>query len=154
MTRSAGRTVLAVVIAMIGAIGLATAGDSQPPPQWLFTGLPPQEPGSARLGLQDAADIRVDVSIRRKTMACDELEAVVHVVQGGATHAESRGCLGADKLETRTDLVLGYGQSRQFFELGFSYSPTEQTVTYSITRVAGSGVIESQRVSVDVGPTQ
>ena len=107
MTRSRSRPVLAVAVGVIGVLGLANVVASQSPfppgSHWLFEGLPPQERGSARLGLQDATDVTVDVSIRRKTMACDDLEALVQVRQAGTTRAESRACIGREQPAARTD---------------------------------------------------
>jgi hypothetical protein len=151
VAKSTRRVAFAAAVGAAGLLGLANAGNPQQESSRHFEGLPAQDPGSARLGIQDAHDVQVEVSIRRKTMACNSLEALVQVRQGGATHAESRACFGEQR-PARTDVVVGQGAQRQFYKIAFEYSPAEQTVAYSIRRVLGADVIESQRVVVDVRP--
>jgi len=134
------------------ALGYAGAGDPQVVPDRLYEGLPSQEPNSVRLGVQDPADIRVQVSIKRKTMRCDDLEAHVEVLQSGAARVESHACFGVERPDTLTELVIGHGAERHYYRITFAYSQANQAVAYAIRRVAGTGVIESQQVVVDVRP--
>lgn len=142
-----------LVVLALCALGPAGASEPQavPDPTGMYEGLPAQEPNTARLGIQDPADVQMRVSIRRKTMRCDDLEAHVQVLQTGDTRAESYACFGVERPEALTELVVGHGVGRHYYRIVFEYSGADHTVAYVIRRVAGAGVIESQRVVVEVG---
>jgi hypothetical protein len=134
------------------ALGPTSASDPQAVPDGLYEGLPPQELNSVRLGVQDPSEVRVQVSIRRKTMRCDDLEAHVEVLQSETTRVDSHACFGVERPDALTELVVGHGAGRHYYRITFAYSQADQTVAYAIRRVAGTGVIESQQVVVDVRP--
>jgi hypothetical protein len=152
VSKPTGVMLAVLVVLTCCGLGHAGAGEPQTGATWLYEGLPPQEAGSARLGLQDSAEVRVQVSIKRKTMRCDDLEAHVDVLQSGGTRADSYACLGVERPDALTELIVGYGAGRHYYKITFAYSQTSQTVAYAIRRVAGTGVIDSQEVVVDVRP--
>jgi len=152
MTKRSGVLVAILACCAFLTLGDARATDSQVASDSLYEGLPPQEPNSVRLGVQDPAEVNVQVSIKRKTMRCDDLEAHVEVFQSGTTRVDSYACFGVDRPDTLTELVVGHGAVRHYYRITFAYAHAEQTVAYGIRRVAGTGVIESQRVVVDVRP--
>jgi hypothetical protein len=141
-----------VAASALCALGDVAAAGSQAPVDPLYQGLPASEPGAVRLGVRDRADVTLQVSVKRKTMRCDEFEASLEVLQAGRTHATSHDCIGSDNRGALTELVVGQGVARHYYRITFEYSPAERTVTYSIQRAAGSDLIESQRVVVDLGP--
>jgi hypothetical protein len=134
------------------ALGDVTAAGAQAPVDPLYEGLPAAESGAVRLGVVDRADVTLQVSVKRKTMRCDDLEAAVEVLQAGSTRVASHDCFGSDRRGAITELVVGKGVARHYYRITFEYSPAERTVTYSIRRASGNDLIESQRVVVDVGP--
>jgi hypothetical protein len=142
-----------LVVMALCALGPASASEPQavPDPTGMYEGLPAQEPNAVRLGVHDASDVQMQVSIRRKTMRCDDLEAHVEVLQAGDTRVESYACFGVERSEAITELVIGHGAGRHHYRIAFEYSSPSQTVAYVVRRVAGAGVIESQRVVVEVG---
>jgi hypothetical protein len=151
MARSLDILLVVLVVSALSGVGDSGAGDSQVPADHLYEGMPPQEDGSARLGLREAAEVTVQVSIKRKTMRCDDLEAHVEVLQSGTSKAESYACLGVVRPAALTELVVGHGAAeRNHYRITFAYAQANKTVTYAIRRVAGAGVIGSQQVVVDV----
>jgi len=140
-----------LVVSGLWSLGDIVAADSQAPANPLFEGLPAQEPGAVRLGVIDSADVTLQVSIKRKTMRCDELEGYVEVLQAESTRVTSHDCFGSDHPGALTELVVGQGGARHYYTIRFEYSRAERTVTYSIRRAAGSDLIELQRVVVDLG---
>jgi hypothetical protein len=130
--------------------GHTASADSQAVADPLYSGLPPQEPDSARLGIQDPAEIAMQVSIKRKTLRCDELEGHVEILQHEGTHLESYACFGVDRPGALTELVVGQGVERHYYRITFDYSRPAGTVTYTIKRMAGAGIISSQRVVLDL----
>jgi len=131
--------------------GRGSASDSQIADP-LYVGLPPQQPNSVRLGVQETADIAMRVSIKRQTLRCDDLEGHVQVVQAGLNGLESYACFGVERPSALTQLVVGQGAARHYYRITFEYARPAETVTYTIRRVAGAGIIESQQVVVDVKP--
>ncbi len=152
MTKRSGVLPALLACSALLALGDARATDSQVASDSLYEGLPPQEPNSVRLGVQDPVDVDVQVSIKRRTMRCDDLEAHVEVLQSQAKRADSYACFGVERPDALTELVVGHGVGRHYYRITFAYSRAEQTVAYGIRRVAGTGVIESQRIVVDVKP--
>ena len=151
MTNRTTMLLTALACGVFVALGDAGASDPQVASDYLYRGLPPQEPNSVRLGVQEPADVDVEVSIKRQTMRCDELEAHVVVLQSGGTRAESFACFGVGRPSAITELVVGHDAARHHYRITFAYSHAEHTVAYGIRRLAGAGVVESQRVVVDVG---
>ena len=142
-----------VGLSVFSVLASLTAADARGPQVASDAGLrelPVQEPGSVRLGLQDASDVQVQVSIRQQTMRCDELEAHVQVLQASDTKAESYACFGVEHPTAVTELFLGHDAQRHQYRIVFEYAKTDQSVAYTIRRVAGAGIIESQRVVVTV----
>ena len=152
MTRRTGVLLCVLAISPLLGLGHSSASDSQAAVASLYEGLPPQEPNSVRLGVQDSADITVQVSIKRKTMRCDDLEGHVEVLQSGTTRVDSYACFGVERPGALTELVVGHGAARHYYRITFAYARASETVTYAIRRVAGTGIIESQQVVVDVSP--
>ena len=152
----AWRTTCLFIFLLVSAAfgpGHGVAGDSAGVADPLFQGLPAPEPDSARLGVQDASDIAMHVSIKRKTLRCDDLEGRVEILQHEGTHLESYACFGVDRPSALTELVVGQGAERHYYRITFDHSRPAQTVTYTIRRVAGAGIISSQQVVLDLKPT-
>jgi hypothetical protein len=98
----------------------------------------------------EARDTHLEVSVLRGSEACDDLRAVVQVLQDGAGKTESQACLDDQNRQARTELVIGQGPSQQFYKVLFEYIPKQRTVSYTIRRLSGTGIIESQRVILDL----
>jgi hypothetical protein len=144
----AGSLMVAAFLPLGSAIGRGQT--ITPDPTGMFAGLPPQAPDAVRLGVIAATDIQVHVTIRPKTMRCDDLEAHVQILQNGATHTESYACFGVQHPNALTELVVGRGPGRHYYTIAFDYSKPNHSVTYTVRRIAGVGIIESQTIVVDV----
>jgi hypothetical protein len=100
----AGSLMVAAFLPLGSAIGRGQT--ITPDPTGMFAGLPPQAPDAVRLGVIAATDIQVHVTIRPKTMRCDDLEAHVQILQNGATHTESYACFGVQHPNALTEWSL------------------------------------------------